>query len=311
LGSDIDVTVEWSPRFDYVRASTHMIEKDGGWIAWGDSGMMSLSGVVNGKVINKGFGPELHARFRMSPGDSMVLITRWGTEDTGCELRNSLELMKHTLDVWNEWAHREGRVECRTWAGPWSSLVRRSVLVLKLLTHADTGAIAAAPTTSLPEAIGGVRNWGYRHTWIRDASMSAQALISMGHSTEAIELLHWIERVSEARFKDRFELQIMYGLHGESDLEEYGLDHLEGYMGSRPVNIGNKASKQFQLETFGELLNTGYELVRRGEDLGLYLEDFLCDIAEIVIDVWEKPDHGIWEIRSEPRHYTYSKVRHG
>lgn len=307
-GSDLEVAVEWSPRFDYARASTGMLRTDGGWTARGNGETMSLGGVEDGKVINRGFGPELHARFRMRPGEMRVLVTRWGTEETGFDLQGSLGMMQATREVWSEWAHREGRVECRTWAGPWSPLVTRSALAIKLLTHADTGAIAAAPTTSLPEAIGGVRNWDYRYTWIRDASLSSQALISMGHSEEALELLFWIERVSEARFKDRFELQIMYGLHGESEIPETPLEHLEGYMGSRPVNIGNAAAKQFQLETFGELLNTGYELVRRGEELGPHLENFLCDIVEIVADVWEKPDYGIWEMRGEPRHFTYSKV---
>lgn len=307
-GSDLEVVVEWSPRFDYARTPTRMFEKNQGWIARSNSEVMSLGGVRNAKIINKGFGPELHARFRMAPGERKVVVTRWGIEETGCKLHHSLEMMQQTLDIWNEWAHREGRVKCRTWAGPWSSLVTRSALVFKLLTHADTGAIAAAPTTSLPETIGGVRNWDYRYTWIRDASLSAQALISMGHSAEAVELLFWMERVSEARFKDRFDLQIMYGLHGETDLEEIELGHLEGYMCSRPVNIGNKAAEQFQLETFGELLNTGYELVRRGKELSPHLKNFLCDIVEIVSDVWEKPDYGIWEMRGEPRHFTYSKI---
>lgn len=307
-GSDIEVSMEWSPRFDYARAATRIKEKNQGWIAHGNGEVMSFCGIEKAEIVDKGFGPELHARFAMAPGDTKVLVTRWNTEDMNCDVKHSLELMQRTRDIWTEWAHREGRVKCRTWAGPWDSLVTRSALVFKLLTHADTGAIAAAPTASLPETIGGVRNWDYRYAWIRDASLSAQALISMGHSTEAVELLYWMERVSEARFKERFELQIMYGLHGESDLEEFELEHLEGYQGSRPVLIGNKAADQFQLETFGELLSTGYELVRRGEELDTHLQNFLRSVVELVIDVWKKPDQGIWEMRGEPRHYTYSKI---
>jgi GH15 family glucan-1,4-alpha-glucosidase len=277
-------------------------------VAHGNGEVMSVCGVENGKVIRGDFGPGLHARFAMAPGDKKVLVTRWNTEEMNCDVHDSLAMMQRTMDIWSEWAHREGRVKCRTWAGTWSTLVTRSALVFKLLTHADTGAIAAAPTASLPETIGGVRNWDYRYTWIRDASLSAQALISMGHSIEAVELLYWMERVSEARFKDRFELQIMYGLHGESDLEEFELDHLEGYKGSRPVHIGNEAAEQFQLETFGELLSTGYELVRRGEELDSHLRDFLRSVTEIVTELWDKPDQGIWELRGKPRHFTYSKV---
>jgi GH15 family glucan-1,4-alpha-glucosidase len=164
------------------------------------------------------------------------------------------------------------------------------------------------PTTSLPEEIGGVRNWDYRYAWIRDAAMTGQALISIGHEAEAVDLLRWFEEVSKSCKTCKRELQIMYGLHGELELTEQELDHLEGYKGSRPVNIGNEAYGQFQLEVYGELVSTAYELARRGHPLTDDISEFIAWIADHVVEVWERPDYGIWEVRGEARHFVYSKV---
>ncbi len=307
-GGTMKVEVEWSPRFDYARATTRIERVAGGWLATDGVSRLSLSGVDDIRLSDEGFGPVLRARLEMNRGDRRVLIMRWDSEDTACDLDRSVEIMQETIRTWEEWAHKEGVLHSEEWIGDWFSMTIRSELVLKLLTHADTGAIAAAPTTSLPEAIGGVRNWDYRYSWIRDAAMTAQALILLGHEAEAVELLYWMERVSAARFKEEWGLRIMYGLHGERDLKEIELQHLEGYRGSKPVRIGNGASNQFQLEVYGELLNMAYELVRRGNTLEPEIVDFLTRIADQVTEVWMKPDHGIWEIRSEPRHLTYSKV---
>jgi GH15 family glucan-1,4-alpha-glucosidase len=307
-GEDREVEIEWSPRFDYARAIPRIEKKGNGWIAAGPADTMTLCGVEDARISDEGFGPVLRSRFRIRSGDRRVIVTRWGSEDTDLPPEDSITMSRETAAIWEEWAHREGVVRAEEWAGEWLPMVVRSELLLKLLTHADTGAIAAAPTTSLPETIGGVRNWDYRYTWIRDASLTVQALVSMGHKSEAIELLYWMERVSAARCEEEWNLQIMYGLHGESDLDEKGLEHLEGYRGSRPVNIGNGAAKQFQLETYGELLNTGYELVRRGKKLEPKLSEFIGRVVEHLLGVWEKPDYGIWEMRAGARHFTYSKI---
>jgi GH15 family glucan-1,4-alpha-glucosidase len=303
---EVDVELEWSPRFDYARQAVEITPIDGGWRASGGGEKLFLTGVEGGELHQEENGPVLRARWRMQGGEERVLVTSW-QEAAACEHAHARRQMQGTVEVWRKWAHREGVVHSEQWAGEWLPLVLRSSLVCKLLTHAESGAIAAAPTTSLPEGIGGVRNWDYRFAWIRDASQTAQALISLGHTSEAIDLLHWMERVSEAHADD-WELQIMYGLRGQQELPEEELEHLEGYRGSRPVRIGNGAAQQFQLEVYGELLNTGYELVRRGEELQPHVKNFLRKVTEHVVQVWEKPDFGIWEMRGEPRHFTYSKV---
>lgn len=303
----IEVEVEWSPRFDYGRAATSIERVDHGWVARGGEDLLSLAGMEEGEIADEGHGPVLRARFRMKKGEQRTLITRWGTAETGVSLEDSVETMRSTVEIWQEWAHREGIVHSHEWAGEWLPLIIRSALACKLLTHADTGAIAAAPTTSLPETIGGVRNWDYRFTWVRDASLTAQALISIGHSTEAVEFLHWLERVSAAGSED-WNPRIMFGLHGEHEMPEEELKHLEGYRGSRPVNVGNGAADQFQLEVYGEFLNMGYELLRRGEKLEPEIMDFLHKSADYLHEVWEKPDQGIWEVRGEAQHFVYSKV---
>jgi GH15 family glucan-1,4-alpha-glucosidase len=307
-GEGVEVEVEWSPRFDYARAATSIQKGEGGWLAMAGGQKITLCGHVGGRITDEGFGPVLRGRFRMADGERRALITRWGSEEWGCIISDSMEAMGRTKAVWEEWAHKEGLVRTEEWTGEWLAMVIRSELVLKLLTHADTGAIAAAATTSLPEVVGGMRNWDYRFTWIRDASLTAQALVSLGHKAEAMEFLQWIERASEARCEHEWNPQIMYGLHGETDLQEKELSHLEGYRGSRPVRLGNAAEKQFQLETYGELLHTGYELVRRGGETEGSLRLFLNRVADYLLSVWKTPGHGIWEMRTPPRHFTYSKV---
>lgn len=307
-GQEAEVSVEWSPRFDYARASTQISSIHGGWLAKGGKYRMSLAGIEDVEVRDEGYGPVVRGKFKMRSGERRLLITRWGTDFTGCEIEGSLETMKQTARIWHDWAHMADAMHSDEWAGDLIPQVIRSELVFKMLIHADTGAVAAAPTTSLPETIGGVRNWDYRYAWIRDASLTAQALIALGHSSEAVELLHWMEKVSAAQYDDAWELQIMYGLKGEPDLDEYELSHMEGYCSSTPVRIGNGAAKQFQLETYGEILNTAYELMRRGQKLHPRIMSFLRHVADHVTGVWQRPDYGIWEVRGGPQHFTYSKV---
>jgi GH15 family glucan-1,4-alpha-glucosidase len=307
-GGPVDVEVQWTPRFDYARGRTSVERSSGGWVARSGRDSLALCGLENAELHEDEHGPVLNAWFRLEPGDQKAVVLRWGSEDAGIDLDETLLALEVTMLTWSEWAHQEGLVEKRVWAGERSHMVTRSALVFKLMTIADTGSIAAAPTTSLPEEIGGVRNWDYRFAWIRDAGLTAQALISIGHETEAIDLLRWFEEVSQSCSESGRELQIMYGLHGEKDLPEQELDHLEGYRGSRPVNIGNGAFDQFQLEVYGELTNTAYELARRGHELTPDVASFIAWVADHVVEVWERPDYGIWEIRGEPRHFVYSKV---
>ncbi|MDV2481425.1 glycoside hydrolase family 15 protein [Methanoculleus sp. Wushi-C6] len=305
----VEVAVEWSPRFDYSRGTTGVSRIPGGWLATDGRDDMTLFGLEDaGEVERAEGGHTLRAEIPMREGERRVLIARWGTEDLTYAPDGAEAVEKQTREVWRAWAHRSGAAHAEEWAGDLLPLLVRSELVLKLLTNTATGAIAAAPTTSLPEDIGGVRNWDYRFSWIRDSAMTAQALIALGHEAEAIDLLAWMERVSEIHAEEEPGLRLMYSIHGWTNLEEEELPHFEGYRGSRPVRIGNEAATQLQLEIYGELLNTAYELVRRGYELPEKEMAFLTGVADEACSLWKERDHGIWEIRGEQRHYVYSKV---
>jgi GH15 family glucan-1,4-alpha-glucosidase len=207
--------------------------------------------------------------------------------------------LDETVASWQEWSSR-----CR-YDGPYREQVVRSALVLKALTNGPTGAIVAAATTSLPEEIGGERNWDYRYTWLRDSALTLNALFALGYDEEAAAYMGWLKRTTAGRATD---LQIMYGVGGERYLPEFELEHLEGYRGSRPVRIGNGAFAQFQLDVFGELVDTVWVFRQHGGEIDDVLWDFLVGVAAAVLDRWAEPDQGIWEIRGEPRHFVYSKV---
>ncbi|MBE0535335.1 MAG: glycoside hydrolase family 15 protein [Phycisphaerae bacterium] len=305
------VEVQWSPRFDYARSPTRMNRHGDGWLATDAGGRrLCLAGLPEGEITETETdnGHEVYAALEMSDGRERVVVTRWDSENVVSDLKESRRMLDETVKLWTAWAHQDEATRGEEWTGAMHGLVIRSELALKLLTHAETGAIAAAPTTSLPETIGGVRNWDYRYAWIRDASLTGQAMTSMGHPEAAVQLLDWIEHVTAAKFEQDWNLQIMYGIHGQDDLKEETLEHLEGYRQSRPVRIGNEAAEQFQLEIYGEVLTSAYELARRGIRFDEHVAGLLTKIANHVQDVWKEPDYGIWEIRGEPKHYTYSKI---
>jgi GH15 family glucan-1,4-alpha-glucosidase len=204
-----------------------------------------------------------------------------------------------TRDFWTSWSNR-----C-TYEGPYRDQVVRSALVLKALTNSPTGAIVAAPTTSLPEKIGGSRNWDYRYAWLRDSAFTLYALFILGYTDEATAFMQWIERTTAGRAED---LQALYGVGGERLLPEVELSGLDGYRGSRPVRIGNGASTQFQLDIYGEVIDTAWLYHRHGGVIETDFWDFLVRLGEHVAKVWIEPDEGIWEVRGGRRHFVYSKV---
>jgi GH15 family glucan-1,4-alpha-glucosidase len=208
-------------------------------------------------------------------------------------------LLDEARAFWSNWAER-----CR-YAGPYRDQVVRSALVLKGLTNAPTGAFVAAPTTSLPEVIGGERNWDYRFTWLRDSALALNALFMLGFREEAHEFMGWIRRTAAGRAAD---LQSMYGIGGERMLTEVELDWVEGYRASRPVRIGNRAVGQLQLDTYGELLDTAWLYHRHGGEIDRRLWTFLAGVVDVVEERWEQPDEGIWEVRSARQHWVSSKL---
>jgi GH15 family glucan-1,4-alpha-glucosidase len=185
-------------------------------------------------------------------------------------------------------------------------MVNRSLLVLKLLTFQPTGAIAAAATTSLPEVIGGERNWDYRFSWIRDASFTLKALFNLGHISEADGFIHWLHKVYKKYGSHN--LQIMYSLSGRRNIAEKALSHLKGYKDSRPVRIGNKAFRQEQWDIFGEIMDSALRLSDYVGKIDENLWPFFRDICNLAIESWQKPDYGIWEVRNGPFHFVHSKA---
>jgi GH15 family glucan-1,4-alpha-glucosidase len=206
------------------------------------------------------------------------------------------------MKFWRNWISK-----C-TYEGRWREMVHRSALVLKLLTFAPTGAIVAAPTTSLPENIGGERNWDYRYTWIRDASFTCYALLSLGFETEATRFMGWVEARCRELDPKAGGLQIMYGIDGRHTLTETTLDHLSGYLNSRPVRVGNAAYKQLQLDIYGELMDSVYLYSKYASPLSYDQWTYLRGLMDWLCQNWQLPDSGLWESRAGNQHYVYSRV---
>ena len=209
------------------------------------------------------------------------------------------EAIVRTIDWWKQWASR-----C-TYDGPYRRAVARSLLVLKLLAYAPSGAIVAAPTTSLPERLGGDLNWDYRFCWLRDASLTVHELLELGYRDEATAFVSWLLHCTRLT---RPRLSVLYDVFGELPTGEKLLGHLAGHAGSRPVRIRNAASRQIQLDTYGEVIDAVTQLCRRGMPLDIETRQMLRQFGEYACEHWQQPDHGIWEPRSAPMHHTHSRV---
>jgi GH15 family glucan-1,4-alpha-glucosidase len=302
----VEVEIEWAPRLDYARGETRLTGAPGGFVATCGADTLHLQGAPRGARLE---GDVVRGRLRLVAGEAAALLVAWGEPAPEPTLERAEVALAETVRAWRAWVHKGEIVARSSWAGELAPLIRRSELVLKLLTYAETGAIAAAATTSLPETLGGVRNWDYRYAWIRDAGLTAQALTAVGHRREAMRFVLWAEAAAWAcREREGRSLQIMYGLHGENDLPEELLPHLAGYQGSAPVRIGNEAAQQRQHDIYGELLTAAYELARTGEQLSAPLCRFLAWAADEAARRWHEVDSGIWEVRRTERHYTHSKV---
>ena len=240
------------------------------------------------------------AEFEVAAGERKAFIMTHGPSHLGDPPRvDPDEALRATEAFWREWTSR-----CKV-RGKWEEAVRRSLITLKALTYAPTGGMVAAPTTSLPEKIGGIRNWDYRFCWLRDATLTLLALMDAGYYDEA---KHWREWLVRAVAGSPEQIQIMYGLAGERRLTEMEIPWLPGYEGSAPVRIGNAAAAQLQLDVYGELLDTLYQASKGGLSGHAIAWDLQRALLKHLEKVWVQPDEGIWEIRGAPRHFTYSKV---
>ncbi len=317
----VEFETRFEPRFDYARATTK-------WALEPGTGARALLGREHSLTLYTGWPFELRdgavtARQRLAAGEQAELIARFRQPASLVWHRppapDAERLLKETESFWRGWISR-----CN-YHGPYAAAVRRSALLLKLLNCALSGAIVAAPTTSLPERIGGVRNWDYRYTWLRDSGFTLYALYLLGFREEGAAFFDWILQVVHDAHRspdgpsgspsdgkpgevDPAALQAIYGIDGATQLPEVELDHLEGYMKSRPVRAGNAAYSQRQLDVYGELLDCAFLLHKYGGRISRPLWDFLRSLVDFVCEAWHEPDHGIWEVRSEPRHFVYSKA---
>ncbi len=321
----VAVELEWSPRFDYARAPVAITPGDAGFVATADTGSVTsaggipiagpgglsvaLAGVPAGARIEAGDdGPLVRTTFELGDGEQLALSTRWSSAGLAFGIEPARQALAATVTAWRAWVNKEEATGERAWAGAWSEQVIRSELALKLLTYAPTGAIVAAATTSLPEWVGGIRNWDYRYSWIRDSALAAQALFALGHQREAEEFIRWSERVARDQGEEDWGLRIVYAIDGSARIPERELSHLAGYAESPPVRIGNGAVEQVQLDIYGELISAAYELLRLGGQLPPDILEFLPSVVEEAIAHWRDPDYGIWEVRNGPDHFVYSKA---
>jgi GH15 family glucan-1,4-alpha-glucosidase len=275
------------------------------WVRRVDRGLIAIAGpnalVFDSPIELNGFKMRHEGKFTVHAGEEVAFVLAWyrSHEDPPFVL-DTARALEETTEFWGEWSAGVLPVH-----GEWEDLALRSLITLKGLTYGPTGGIVAAPTTSLPESLGGVRNWDYRYCWVRDAALTLESLIGSGLFGEAESWLAWLGRVAAG---DPKQLQIMYGPAGERRLTELEIDWLPGYEGSSPVRIGNAASGQFQLDVYGELMDA----IDRARSHGIAVHEVIWQIQVAImgflVDHWSDSDDGIWEVRGPRRPFTHSKV---
>jgi GH15 family glucan-1,4-alpha-glucosidase len=299
VNGQVQVRLDCLPMFDYGRTATN-------WEYTGP-GYHEAAAIGNGvdlrlaSDMNIGFeGPLATARTLLKEGDARFVTLSWSEHAPPRSNAEAHERLTWTVHHWQHWLAR-GRFPDH----PWRSYLQRSALTLKGLTYTPTGAVAAAPTTSLPETPGGDRNWDYRYTWIRDATMALWAFYTLGFDWEANDYFYFITDVAQ---EAGGHVQTMYGIDGRANLDECVLDHLTGYDGARPVRVGNKAYLQEQHDVWGGIIGCIYLYVRKRDRLDDRLWSIIVKQVEATLEHWRGPDHGMWEVRGERKHFTSSKV---
>jgi len=298
----VRISVSCRPAFDYGRQTHDTQIKANGVIF--KSGNVSLALSTNVPLSNDEQG-GVSAEFVLAEGKSQVFILRDDCADgVPCapSEKGAEELLRGTVKFWHDW------LSACTYHGRWRDQVQRSALALKLLTFEPTGAIIAAPTTSLPEVIGGARNWDYRYTWMRDAAFTVYAFLRIGFREEAAAFMGWIEDYASKHVNPKAPGAVVFTIEGDTQLPEQTLEHWEGYRGSRPVRIGNAAVSQFQGDIYGELMDAFYLSNKYVSPTSYDVWVKVRNRLEWICENWHLPDAGIWEMRNRKEHFVYSKV---
>jgi GH15 family glucan-1,4-alpha-glucosidase len=303
-GGVVEVEVEYAPRPEYGLIYPLMSAVEGGVNAVGGADVLVLSCPLPMDIADS----SVRAHAVLSDGQSVGFALHHGTRAerdlarvlTQVEIADRLD---DTIAAWESWS-----ILHQSYEGPWRDLVHQSGRVLQALSYQPTGAICAAATTSLPETVGGSRNWDYRYSWVRDASFTIEALWVAACPHEVNEFFEYVTTSAAASVGRGDDLQIMFGIGGEHDLTERELPHLPGWRDSAPVRVGNGAWHQRQLDVYGELLNTVYRLSDQFTDLPPHTKTFFVNLADTAARRWTERDQGIWEVRGEPRDFLYSKV---
>jgi GH15 family glucan-1,4-alpha-glucosidase len=292
----VRMTMDLTIRFDYGSILP--------WVRRVDGGVTFVSGPYALRLATpvrlRGHDFRHTAEFEVSAGDRVpFVLTGSASHLPWPEVPDATEALDRTTAFWEDWSKG-----C-TYAGEWPEMVLRSAITLKALTFAPTGGIVAAPTTSLPEWLGSVRNWDYRYCWLRDATFTIYSLTSAGFKEEAVAFRDWLLRAVAG---DPAHLQIMYGAAGERRLDEYTVDWLHGYAASRPVRVGNAAHRQYQLDVYGEVVDAMHQMRCLGVEEDPNAWALQTAILEFLEDGWRQPDEGIWEVRGGRRDFVHSKV---
>ncbi len=293
-------TVSCRPAFDFGRQDHAVHTPDRGGAVFTSPGARAELVLRAGQRFSVA-GPAATATVTLGPGEGPDLLLQWGGAPEPPAEGEAGRLLDYTVAYWRSWLRRS------RYRGRYREMVERSALVLKLLVYQPTGALVAAPTTSLPESVGGARNWDYRYSWIRDAAFTLYALMRLGFTDEAASYMTWLQARCREAAADRG-LQVLYAVDGNPEVPETTLDHLDGYKGSRPVRVGNSAASQLQLDIYGELMDSVYLFNKYGRPIGYDLWEALGRQLDWLEKNWQRPDDGIWESRGGRRRHTYSAV---
>ncbi len=303
LSGTVEIELEYVPRLEYGLIAPLLRPVQGGIYARGGADVLVLS---TSKVLSIEESMA-QVRFTLQVGEQANFALQhkasWQNPPQVCTEAEIADYLHDTTIGWRTWSDMHQRYE-----GPWRDLVHHSGRVLQALMYRPTGAIIAAPTTSLPESIGGERNWDYRYTWVRDASFTLDALWVAACPDEASWFFSWMAGAVATQIRRDSDLQIMFGIGGEHDLSERTLSHLSGWRDSRPVRVGNGAWNQRQLDVYGELLGAARRLRDQLGELDEVTRHFLVEVADTAAVRWQEQDQGIWEVRGDPRDFLYSKL---